>query len=238
MRLALGLSRRHGWAAVVAAVLIGAAVLVRARLGIRWELGTLRETVEGLGFWGPLALIGIIAFRPVLLVPSQLALIAGGVCFGTWLGTAYGALGLTSSGLLVFGLTRSLGADAVRSRVPAALQRALAAAGSRWGAVLVAAGNGYPVGTVTAYHAAAALTPMPLAWFALAVGAGSVLRAWTYAFFGNAMLERSTVEIVAIAAAVGAATLLLPLLHPRARAFARAQWREINEKGRSTQSPP
>lgn len=227
MRLGLGLSRRHWSAAIVVAVLIGAAVLIRTRLGIRWELDVLRAFVTGLGFWGPVALIGIIAFRPVLLVPSQLALMAGGVCFGTLLGTAYGALGLTASGLLVFGLTRWLGVEAVRTRVPAALQGALAAAGSRWGAVLVAVGNGYPVGTVTAYHAAAALTPMPVALFALAVGAGSLLRAWTYSFFGNAMLERSTAELVAIAAAIAVAALALPLLHPRARAWARDRWRAI-----------
>jgi uncharacterized membrane protein YdjX (TVP38/TMEM64 family) len=232
MPLGPGLTRRSRTAAIVLAVLVGAAVLIRTQLGIRWELDALRAFVTGLGFWGPVALVGIIAFRPVLLVPSQLALIAGGVCFGTLLGTAYGALGLTASGLLVFGMTRWLGADAVRTRVPLALQRALAAGGSRWGAVLVAVGNGYPVGTVTAYHAAAALTPMPLAVFLLAVGAGSLLRAWTYSFFGNAMLERGTGELVAIAAAIAAAALLLPLLHPRARAFARERWRELSARGR------
>jgi uncharacterized membrane protein YdjX (TVP38/TMEM64 family) len=230
MRLGLGL--RHGGAAIVLVSVIGAALLVRAHLGIRWELEALRAFVTGLGFWGPLALVGIIAFRPVLLVPSQLALIAGGVCFGTLLGTAYGALGLTASGLLVFGLTRWLGAEAVRTRVPAALRGALAAAGSRWGAVLVAVGNGYPVGTVTAYHAAAALTPMSFVAFALAVGAGSLLRAWTYSFFGNAILERGTAELVAIAAAIAGAALVLPLLHPRVRAYARERWRQLTERGR------
>jgi uncharacterized membrane protein YdjX (TVP38/TMEM64 family) len=225
----LGLERRSWAAAGAVAVVIGAAVWARTELGVRWDLDALRELVTRLGFWGPVVLVGIIAFRPVLLVPSQLALIAGGVCFGTLLGTAYGALGLTVSGLLVFGLTRWLGAEAVRTRVPTAIQRALAAAGSRWGAVLVAVGNGYPVGTVTAYHAAAALTPMSLVTFLVAVGAGSLLRAWTYAFFGNAMLERSTAELVAIAAAIAAAALVLPLLHPRARTYARERWRAIRD---------
>jgi uncharacterized membrane protein YdjX (TVP38/TMEM64 family) len=238
MRLGLALTRRQSSAAVVVALLMGAALLARTQLELRWELDALRAFVTGLGFWGPVALVGIIAFRPVLLVPSQLALIAGGICFGTLPGTAYGALGLSASGVMVFGLTRWLGAEAVRTRVPAALQRALAAAGSRWGAVLVAVGNGYPVGTVTAYHAAAALTPMRLAVFTLAVGVGSLLRAWTYAFFGNAMLERSTAELVASAAAVAAAALLLPLLHPRARAFARARWRALSGRARSAPNPP
>jgi uncharacterized membrane protein YdjX (TVP38/TMEM64 family) len=163
----------------------------------------------------------------VLFVPSQLVLIVGGICFGTIGGTLYGAVGLLASGLLVFVVTRWLGADAVRSRVPAAAQRALAAAGSRGGAALVAVGTGYPVGNVTGYHAAAALTPMRLEVFALAVAAGSLLRAWIYAFFGNAILERSTTELVAIGLGVALAALLLPLLHPRVRLWARTRWRAL-----------
>jgi uncharacterized membrane protein YdjX (TVP38/TMEM64 family) len=127
----------------------------------------------------------------------------------------------------VFLLTRWLGGEAVRSRVPAAAQRALAAAGKRGGAVLVGIGTGYPVGNVTGYHAAAALTPMPLGVFGLAVALGSLVRAWTYAYFGNAILERSASELVAIAIGVGLATALLPLLHPRARAWARERWNDL-----------
>jgi uncharacterized membrane protein YdjX (TVP38/TMEM64 family) len=170
----------------------------------------------------------VVTFRTVLFVPSQLALIAGGICFGTTGGTLFGALGLLASGLLVFTLTRWLGADAVRSRVPAAVQRALAAAGSRGGAVLVGIGTGYPVGNVTGYHAAAALTPMRVDVFTVAVALGSLGRAWTYAFFGNAILERSTAELVAIAVGVGLAAALLPLLHPRVRAWVRERWAALS----------
>jgi uncharacterized membrane protein YdjX (TVP38/TMEM64 family) len=219
---------RERWAALaIVALLLGVAFFARTRLGISWDLDGLRGFVERLGAWGPLAFVGVVTFRTVLFVPSQLALIVGGICFGTAGGTLFGALGLLASGLLVFLVTRWLGADAVRSRVPAAAQRALAAAGSRGGAVLVAVGTGYPVGNVTGYHAAAALTPMRLDVFALAVAAGSLLRAWTYAYFGNAILERSTAELVAIALGVALAALLLPLLHPRVRVWARTRWRGL-----------
>jgi uncharacterized membrane protein YdjX (TVP38/TMEM64 family) len=216
---------RERWAALaILGVMVGVAVFARTRLGISWDLDGLRAFVEGLGVWAPLAFVGVVTFRTVLFVPSQLALIAGGICFGTTGGTLYGALGLLASGLLVFLVTRWLGADAVRTRVPAAAQRALAAAGSRGGAALVGVGTAYPVGNVTGYHAAAALTPMRLDVFAIAVALGSLLRAWTYAFFGNAILERSTAELVAIAVCVGAAALLLPLLHPGVRAWLRERW--------------
>lgn len=224
---------RERWAALaIVALLLGVAFFARTRLGISWDLDGLRGFVEGLGAWAPLAFVGVVTFRTVLFVPSQLALIVGGICFGTAGGTLYGAMGLLASGLLVFVLTRWLGADAVRSRVPAAAQRALAAAGSRGGAVLVAVGTGYPVGNITGYHAAAALTPMRLDVFALAVAAGSLLRAWTYAYFGNAILERSTAELVAIALGVALAALLLPLLHPRVRLWARARFRGLTASGR------
>jgi len=219
---------RERWAGLVLlALLLGVALFARTRLGISWDLDGLRAFVERMGAWGPLAFVAVVAFRIVLFVPSQLALIAGGICFGTTGGTLYGALGLLASGLLVFVMTRWLGADAVRSRVPAAAQRALAAAGSRGGAALVAIGTGYPVGNVTGYHAAAALTPMRLDVFALAVAAGSLLRAWTYAFFGNAILESSTAELVAIGLGVALAALLLPLMHPRVRLWAHARWRAL-----------
>jgi len=216
------------WCALGAlTVLLGVAVFARNWLGISWDLDGLRGFMEGLGSWGPLAFVGVVTFRTVLFVPSQLALIAGGICFGTAGGTIYGAIGLLASGLLVFVLTRWLGADAVRSRVPHAAQRALAAAGSRGGAVLVGVGTGYPVGNITGYHAAAALTPMRYDVFTLAVALGSLLRAWTYAFFGNAILERSTAELVAIALGVALLAALLPLLHPRVRAWARSRWRTL-----------
>lgn len=219
------MTRERALALGVLVVLIAVAWFARTRLGITWDLEGLRQLVDGLGVWGPIAFIGVVTFRTVLFVPSQLALIAGGICFGTAGGTIFGALGLLASGLLVFLVTRWLGADAVRSRVPAAVQRALAAAGSRGGAVLVGVGTGYPVGNVTGYHAAAALTPMRTDVFTFAVALGSLLRAWTYAFFGNAILERSTAELVAIGAGVGVAALILPLLHPRVRGWLRQRWR-------------
>jgi uncharacterized membrane protein YdjX (TVP38/TMEM64 family) len=221
MRLRFGMTRERWLALGALAALIGVAWFVRARLGISWDLEALRQLVDGLGSWGPFAFVLVVTFRSVLFVPSQLALIAGGICFGIVGGTLYGGLGMLLSGVLVFALTRWLGADAVRSRVPAAVQRALAAAGSRGGALLVAIGTGYPVGNVTGYHAAAALTPMRVDVFVFAVALGSVVRAWTYAYFGNAILERSTAESIAIAAGIALAAALLPLLHPRVRAWAR-----------------
>ncbi len=224
----IAMTRERWLALAVLTVLLGVAWFARTRLGISWDLDSLRGFVDGLGVWGPAAFVGVVTFRTVLFVPSQLALIVGGICFGTTGGTLFGALGLLASGLLVFGLTRWLGADAVRSRVPAAVQRALAAAGSRGGAVLVGIGTGYPVGNVTGYHAAAALTPMRVDVFTGAVALGSLVRAWTYSFFGNAILERSTTELVAIAVAVGLTAALLPLLHPRVRAWARERWKALS----------
>jgi uncharacterized membrane protein YdjX (TVP38/TMEM64 family) len=223
----MGMTRERLGALAAVALLLGVAIFARFQLGISWDLEGLRALVDSLGSWGPIAFIGVVTFRTVLFVPSQLALIAGGICFGTAGGTLYGALGLLASGLMVFLLTRWLGADAVRSRVPAAVQRALAAAGSRGGAVLVAIGTGYPVGNVTGYHAAAALTPMRFEVFLLAVALGSLLRAWTYAYFGNAILERSSGELIAIAVGVAVAAAVLPLLHPSVRAWARERWRSL-----------
>ena len=98
--------------------------------------------------------------------------------------------------------------------------------------MLVGIGTGYPVGNVTGYHAAAALTPMRYDVFTLAVALGSLLRAWTYAFFGNAILERSTAELVAIALGVAVLAAVLPLLHPRVRGWVRERWQALTSGAR------
>jgi hypothetical protein len=71
---------------------------------------------------------------------------------------------------------------------------------------------------------------MRVAVFAPAVGVGCLVRAWTFAFFGNAILERGTGELLGIGAAVGFAALLLPLLHPRVRGWAQERWRALRSE--------
>jgi len=210
-------------AALLLAVLLVAGLLVRNQVDLDWSLEGIRSFVAGLGVWAPVCFVLMLTFRLFLLLPSKLLFIVGGLLFGGALGTVYGALGATSSALLTFVLVRFMGPESLRRAVPQGLARTLEGAGSRAGALLLAAACAYPWGAISLYHAAAALTPMRFPAFALAAGAGLTVRAGTFAMLGSSFVDASLTEILVISGAV--ALTGLPLLHPRVRAWAQAHLR-------------
>lgn len=214
-------------AVLVLAVALGAALYARSVLDVDWSVESLRSLVDRLGIWAPSpSSSSWRAARPCCCPPSSCS--RRGLCFGTVQGTAFGALGLLLSGVVAFGVTRWLGAEVLRSRVPAGLRRTLEA-GTRGGAAVVALATAYPVGPVTLVQAAAALTSMGLATFLVAVGAGAAVRSAIYAYFGNSLIEGRWVH-VGIATAVLAVSLL-PLLHPRVRIWLRRRFEVRPEPG-------
>lgn len=197
-------------------VLLVAGRFVSGRLGLEWSPSAVRDVVADLGLWGPVLFVGLVTFRQLILIPSQVLLIAGGLCFGIAGGTAYGALGLTFSGCLIFLFTRYVGREAILARVPDELKPVLDAAGRRAGPALVAVGTGYPVGPLSAYHAGAALTGMTLLTFTVAVAAGALVRGVVFTYFGNAITQGMGKELM-IAGIVLLVAATLPLASPRAR---------------------
>ncbi len=201
-----------------AAAGLAGAVWTRHALGLEFDPRSLRDFVASLGPAAPLALVLLITFRSLLGIPSQLALIAAGLCFGTLAGALYGSLGLTASGLGTFLLARYAGREALESRAPPRLKRLLERSGNRLGAVLVAVGTGYPIGFITGYHALAGVTRMRLATFGVALVVGSGVRAATYTFFGSSLVAGGLAPVLQATALI-AAVLALPLFSPRARAW-------------------
>jgi Uncharacterized conserved protein len=206
----------------VGALLLGLGLLARDALGLAWNVASLRDLVLRMGLWGPAGFVLLVGFRTFLMLPSQLVLTAAGLCFGVLLGTAIGTLGLLVSGGWAFGLARWLGPDTLHGRLPARIHKAVALAGSRGGAALVALGTGYPFGPTTAYHAAAGLTPMRALRFFTALGLGGMVRSGTFAFFGNSVAERSLAHVALSLGILGMA--LLPLAHPAVRRWVRRQF--------------
>lgn len=98
-------------AAVVALVLLGRAAGSRLPGVVAW--------VEGLGAWGPVALIGIYAVSTVALVPGSLLTLAAGALFGVLWGTVYAFIGATLGATLAFLVSRYLARGAVERRLRA-----------------------------------------------------------------------------------------------------------------------
>jgi uncharacterized membrane protein YdjX (TVP38/TMEM64 family) len=191
------------------------AYAARNALGLEWSAESVRETVASYGLWGPLVFVLLTGFRSLLLIPSQILLVAGGLCFGAAAGTIYGGLGMVISGSAAFGLARYVGREAILTNVPESMRWAFSAAGSKAGAAVVFVGTGYPVGPVTAFHAGAGLTAMAIPVFLAALLGGSLLRAWIYASFGSVLVGGDWRILAAGALLLAAAAL--PLAHPRSR---------------------
>jgi uncharacterized membrane protein YdjX (TVP38/TMEM64 family) len=190
---------------------------LRARTGVEWDVEMARGLVEEMGFWAPAIFILVVTFRLMILVPSQVMLTVGGICFGFLWGTVYGAVGVTLSGLVAFGLARYLGGDALRRRVSPGLRRILDMASRRTGALVVAIGTAYPVGPLTGYHIGAGLTCMSLSLYLSALALGALIRASLFTFLGSRIAEVGIRE--AWPAVLILAVLCLPLLHPTTRTW-------------------
>ena len=203
-------------ALVGAIALIALGRVFAARAGLEWNPTSVRELVAGLGPWGPVLFVGLITFRQIILIPSQILLVAGGLCFGVLAGTIYGAVGLVLSGTTLFLIARYVGKEAMLARIPDELKPVLDAAGRRAGPALIALGTGYPVGPLSAYHAAAGLTTISLGVFVAAVAVGGLVRGLIYTYFGSALVEGLGGTLLLAGALLLLATLL-PLASPRAR---------------------
>lgn len=204
---------------VVAALLVIAALFaVRQSLGLDFDLESLNTAISGMGVWAPLVYIGIVAFRLPLGLPSQLVLIGGGIVFGTFSGTLYGALGLLVSAVFLFVSARYAGHEVIVRRIPRRMRPIIELAGTRVGAVFLGVGTAYPVGPMTMYHLIAGIAGMAFLAFLLAVAVGCVARSATYAFFGSRLLAGELGGLLE-ATAVIAVAVVVPLLFPRSRSW-------------------
>ncbi len=196
------------------AVSVVAGALFREHAGIEWTPDSLRDLVERGGPWGPALFVALVSVRMVVMIPGALLLTAAGLLFGTVGGSIYGAAGLTLTAIGAFGLVRGAGPERLRAHVPARWHPLLAIGRTGAGAGLLALVSGYPIGPSVLAQAGAAASGMALLPFVLAVGAGSIVRAAGFSYFGNAIAEG---EGLLFAGGIVAALLSLPLLHPRSR---------------------
>jgi uncharacterized membrane protein YdjX (TVP38/TMEM64 family) len=202
-------------AAAVVILAVAGGLVLRSRLGLELHPDRLREQVEALGPLAPVLFVAALSLRFVLLIPSALLLTMGGAIFGVTMGTLYGALGLTLMGLLQFLMVQLAGAEALRARVPPRFEGALRAARSWRGAATLAVVSAYPVGPQTPVQLAAALAGMGLVTFLASVGAGAMLRAGLFSWFGSSLLQG---ERALLASGAILVVVTLPFVHPRSRA--------------------
>ena len=196
----------------LAVIAVGAAGFYWLHLGgnVEWTQEAFQSYLAGLGPLGPAILVGAMAMRPFLGLPSGLILLTAGLLFGTVAGTFYGALGGTLGAVLALGVARALGREAVQRRIGASLAAFddyLTHRGPLW----LAAYTAVPISLLSPVYFTAGVTRMRAAPFTLAIAIGFVPRAGLYTFLGNTFREPSVVNL-AIASGlviVALATVLL-----------------------------
>ena len=207
-----------------------AGTILRTRLGIEFEAEAIRDYVLGLGPAAPILFVFIVAGRALLGLPSQLVLIAAGLCFGTWVGALVGGAGLMLSGSAVFAAARYAGRDVIEKRLGDGVQKILNFTSRRTGIVAFSLAFGYPISPLTPLHAAAGWTPMPGVNFVVAAFVGGVIRAAVFAYFGNALIEASWTALLAPVAVLGV-VLVVPLAFEEGRAWLRDVFLGRRESG-------
>jgi uncharacterized membrane protein YdjX (TVP38/TMEM64 family) len=208
--------RRPLFLAVLAVVIAFAGGrLLRAHLGIEISAASIQTWVAQLGWAAPAIYLGLVVFRHFLFIPSTIILPVGGLCFGAWIGTGLGALGIALCGLGQFTLIRFLRPRWVLQQVDRTVwgfEHIIERAGP-W---LVALVTAHPAAPMSPVHLAAGLSPLSAGMFILSLSIGALVRAFILAFFGSALLDPGSPRFYL-------ATLLLlaaftgPLLHPGLR---------------------
>jgi len=215
--------------------ILGLGVWTRDQLGISLDVDSVRAFAEGLGTAGPILFVFVIAGRSLLALPSQIVLIAAGLCFGPLVGSVVGGAGLMLSGLGVFLIARYAGRESIERRISARGLRLLKFATHRSGAATFAIACAYPLLPLTPIQAAAGLTPMPTGYFIMAAFVGGSIRASIFAYFGNALVNFSWIDM-AYSAGLFALILAIPLAFPNGREWLREVFAPIEAEGQGTSS--
>ncbi len=175
---------------------------------VELSLQGLRDLVDDLGMIGPIALVGIIALRPFLALPSAILLAVAGLLFGAVAGALYGTAGGTLGAAIAFWIARVMGREAIQTRLGAAFEpvdKYLSSRGAPWLAAYVA----LPVSLLSPVFFAAGVTRMSFAPFVAAAAIGFLPRAGLYAFLGRTMAEPSRNNLILASAFVIVAMIVV-----------------------------
>ena len=196
----------------------------------------MEDTVRGLGLWAPLGHVALFAAGTVLFVPGAIFGIAGGALFGPLWGSVLNLAGATLGATLAFLAARYVGADWIRARVGARMERLVAGVEAE-GWRFVAFARLVPLFPFNLVNYALGLTRIPLMHYVLAslvcMAPGTLAYAWLghagrEVLAGNESAIRYGVMALGLLVAIG----FLPRLVRRLRAGAASEWIEVDDLAR------
>ncbi|WP_189467192.1 TVP38/TMEM64 family protein [Litchfieldella qijiaojingensis] len=174
----------------------------------------LREWVDQLGFWGPLAIIAMMIAAIVMSpIPSGPIALVAGASYGPVWGTVYVVIGAEAGALIAFGLARLFGYEAMQrwARVRPILDW-LGKDRSQTGLMIVIfASRLVPFISFDAVSYAAGLTPLAFWRFLIATLAGVIPTAYLIVMFGEVLITADSRGLTVALILISGITLL-PIL--------------------------
>lgn len=218
---------RTRWAALLVGVFVLLALTaVHEALKQTGTLGTildgaaLRERIEHLGVWGPLAIIALMMLAVLVSpIPSAPIAMAAGAAYGHFWGTLYVVAGAEAGALAAFGIARMLGQAALHRWFGERLSTGLIGSQNAltW---IVFISRLLPFVSFDLVSYAAGLTRLSVWRFALATLAGIVPASFLLAHLGLEMTDGEADRFMYSALALGLITAI-----PIALKLARDRWR-------------
>ncbi len=156
------------------------------RKGINITPESFRDYILGLGTLGPVIYIITFIVRPLLLIPSILLFVTGGLAFGSFFGPLYASIGAVLGGSLAFWIARTMGYDYVISKLKLGKE---AIGKTSFNSYIVFFLSFLPVMPVTVINYGAGLSQMSFKSYILAHALGITPRAFAYGYFGSSLLE-------------------------------------------------
>lgn len=111
------LGRTQLWRPLILIIFIVGALVIAHLAGYSKDLNQVRPWIQGLGFWGYLAFIGIFILAAVAALPGAPITAGAGILFHPFIGVVLVSIGSTLGACLVFFITRFFARDAVAVRL-------------------------------------------------------------------------------------------------------------------------
>lgn len=210
-------SEQHGpmrwWVWVVAGVIL---VALTAALIIWWQpiYGFVSDTeqvrtwIEGLGAWGPIAIILLQITQALLApIPGQALQAVAGYLYGPWLGTLYSLIGMVIGSFMTFTLARFFGRPLIVRLVGQKSMDRLDELVRRGGAPFFFLIWLFPFAPDDLACIAAGLTPMPFGQYMLLMPLGRLPGVFVSVWIGANAAEIKPVWWVVLFGAIAVAAL-------------------------------
>jgi uncharacterized membrane protein YdjX (TVP38/TMEM64 family) len=171
----------------------------------------LREWIDRLGFWGPLAIVALMVAAIVMSpIPSGPIAMAAGAAYGPVWGTVYVVVGAETGALIAFWLARYLGYEVVRrwARIRPLLRRLEERRSQTWLMAVVFISRLIPFISFDAVSYAAGLTPLAFWRFAVATLIGVIPIAFVFTYFGEALISTGSESVTVLLILLSSITLI------------------------------